>query len=212
MGLGMAVPQTFRARALFRGVGFLALALWLMLLGQAPVFAQQDSKTQVSAVKLEPNRAQNASVWNLSASFELEFGRKLREALDRGLPLQFAVDFRLLKPRWYWSDAELVNLTFTYSISYHALTRTYRLTTPQTTYSAPRLEDLIEPLSSLKDWPVIKREQIELGQKYEAQVRYRLVLNELPKPFQISALVNSDWDLYTDWWTFEFSPKRDAVK
>ena len=128
------------------------------------------------------------------------------------MPLQFAVDFKLTRSRWYWMDEEVVSTTYPLSLSYIALTRTYRVTTPANTYNAPTLEDAMQYMTKVRDWAVISRERISIGQPYEAQVRFRLLLTELPKPFQISALVNSEWDLSSEWLTFDFTPKREALK
>ena len=114
--------------ALHRGLrGFMwPLLLVLTLFALHPhTVAQERSTTKLAAVKLEPLSQKNKG-WALSAEFEVVMSRKLQEALDKGLPLKFAVDFRLLKPRWYWSDQEAVELTYPLTLSYHALTRTYR--------------------------------------------------------------------------------------
>lgn len=174
--------------------------------------AQLDSATRVTAVKLEPSKAPLPPGWNLAAEFDITLGHKLRDAVDRGLPLQFAVDFRLTRERWYWMDEEVVSTTYPLSLSYNALTRTYRLITPNSTFNAPTLEDVMQHMARVNNWPVIERDRIELGAPYTAQVRFRLLLTELPKPFQISALVNSEWDLSSEWLTFEFTPKREVLK
>lgn len=174
--------------------------------------AQLDSSTRVTAVKLEPSKAPASAAWNLAAEFEIELGYKLREAVDRGLPLQFTVDFQLMRSRWYWVDEEVVSTTYPLNLSYNALTRTYRVVTPNNTYNTPTLEDAMQHMTKVRDWAVIPRDRIQIGQPYTAQVRFRLLLTELPKPFQISALVNSEWDLSSEWLSFEFTPKREALK
>ena len=205
MKFSMAQPSSWTRVA----QGLLGLLLMCVLtLG----LAQLDSSTKVTAVKLEPSKPPAAAGWNLAAEFDIELGHKLREAVDRGLPLQFAVDFKLTRSRWYWMDEEVVSTTYPLSLSYIALTRTYRVTTPANTYNAPTLEDAMQYMTKVRDWAVISRERISIGQPYEAQVRFRLLLTELPKPFQISALVNSEWDLSSEWLTFEFTPKREAWK
>ena len=187
--------------------------LGLLLLGSMVLaFAQQDSITKVTAVKLEPNRLPEAAGWSLAAELNIQLGHKLRDAVDRGLPLQFAVDFELTRPRWYWVDEQVVSTTYPYNLSYNALTRTYRLITPGSTYNAPTLEDVMQHMVKVRDWSVIPRERIEIGEPYVAHVRFRLLLTELPKPFQISALVNSEWDLSSEWLRFDFTPRREVLK
>lgn len=203
------------------------LSLVLLVVGfpHLPLQAQEKSTTKLAAVKLEPlsqlapqanstgaPQAAEAKGWALSADFDVVLSRKLQEALDRGLPLKFAVDFRLLKPRWYWSDEESIDVSYPVTLSYHALTRTYRLVTPNNTLSTPSFKDALDAMSHVKNWTVIPSDRIRWGQSYRAQVRLRLDVNELPKPFQISALVSSQWDLSSDWVEFQFTPRQEALK
>ena len=174
--------------------------------------AQLDSSTKVTAVKLEPSKSPSPAGWNLAAEFDIELGYKLREAVDRGLPLQFTVDFQLMRSRWYWVDEEVVNTTYPINLSYNALTRTYRVVTPASTFTTPTLESAMQYMVTVRNWAVIPSSAIDIGQPYKAQVRFRLLLTELPKPFQISALVNSEWDLSSEWLAFDFTPKREALK
>ncbi|HEX4842043.1 MAG TPA: DUF4390 domain-containing protein [Limnobacter sp.] len=200
-------PIQSRAHALV----WLLVCLW-SLCAAGLALAQQDSSTRVTAVKLEPSKPPVSAGWNLAAEFDIQLGYKLREAVDRGLPLQFAVDFQLLRPRWYWMDEQTISTTYTYNLSYNALTRTYRLVTPNNTYTATTLDEMTARMSKVSNWTVIHRDQIAWGEQYTAQVRFRLLLTELPKPFQISALVNSEWDLSSEWVAFEFTPRREALK
>ena len=186
--------------------------LWIGLGCQSAAHAQQDSSTRVKAVKLEPAKPNMVPGWTLSADFEIELGAKLRDAVEKGLPLQFSADFKLLRPRWYWTDQETTVASFPMNLSYHALTRTYRLITPVSTQTFPRLEEAVVAMSQISLWPVIRKESIVIGERYNAQVRFRLVLTQLPKPFQVSALVNTEWDLSSDWITFDFTPRLEVLK
>lgn len=184
----------------------------LMMCVLSVAVAQLDSSTKVTAVKLEPSKSPSPAGWELAAEFDIELGYKLREAVDRGLPLQFAVDFQLMRSRWYWVDEEVINTTYPINLSYNALTRTYRVVTPSNTFNTPTLEDAMMHMVRVRNWAVIPPDAIDIGQPYTAQVRFRLLLTELPKPFQISALVNSEWDLSSEWLAFDFTPRREVLK
>ncbi|HEY1059721.1 MAG TPA: DUF4390 domain-containing protein [Limnobacter sp.] len=192
---------------------WLWLVLGCVLVGHVALAqAQQESFTRIKAVKLEPARNAQHPGWNLAAEFDIQLGQRLRQALDRGLPLQFAVDFKLTKSRWYWMDEETASASYTLNLSYNALTRTYRLVMPSGAYNLARYEDAVAQMARVSDWPVLRKEQVKIGEPYNAQVRFRLVLTELPKPFQISALVNSEWDLSSEWLSFEFTPRQELLK
>ena len=42
--------------------------------------------------------------------------------------------------------------------------------------------------------------------RYDAAVRLRLDVNQLPKPFQVNALASREWQLASDWRRFAFTP------
>ena len=65
--------------------------------------------------------------WQLDAEFDIQFSPKLEEAVNRGVPLYFVLDFDVTRPRWYWFDEKPVHFSQTYKISYTPLLRQYRL-------------------------------------------------------------------------------------
>ena len=44
------------------------------------------------------------------------------------------------------------------------------------------------------------------GARYDAAVRLRLDVTQLPKPFQINALASRDWSLQSEWYRWSFVP------
>ncbi len=52
---------------------------------------------------------------------------------------------------------------------------------------------------------VARRDQLVPGVRYEAAVRLLLDGNQLPKPFQVSALANREWTLASPWKRWELS-------
>ena len=63
----------------------------------------------------------------------------------------------------------------------------------------------MQVLSRLRNWGVIERGEkgIRAGEPYEAALRLRLDVTQLPRPFQISALGNKEWSLASDWKTWQ---------
>ena len=49
------------------------------------------------------------------------------------------------------------------------------------------------------------REQLQAGVSYEAALRLRLDVNQLPKPFQVNALASREWTLQSEWHRFSFT-------
>ena len=56
------------------------------------------------------------------------------------------------------------------------------------------------------DWKVLDRNLLKKGTPYNAAVRVKLDIKQLPKPLQVEALGSKDWDLSSDWHRFTIIP------
>jgi len=146
--------------------------------------------------------------YTLSADFDLDFGQRLEEAVGKGLALYFVAEFQLTRPRWYWFDEKVATASQTWRLTYHALTRQYRLSTGVLHQSFPSLADAVQVLAHLRRWSVVEPERLQPGDRLDAALRLYLDVSQLPKPFQVEALSNKDWLLSSDWkrWTFVVPP------
>jgi hypothetical protein len=61
----------------------------------------------------------------LNADIETVFSDQIEDAINKGVPLNFLVEFQLVAPRKYWFDDEIVTATSEVTLSYHALSRQY---------------------------------------------------------------------------------------
>ena len=178
----------------------LAAALVLLAaLFAAPAFAEGIA---VQSASIEP--ADDG--WNLEASFDVQFSQRLEEAVNRGVPLYFVVEFELSRPRWYWFDEKPVQLSQTYKISYTPLLRQYRLTIGTVYQNFTRFEEVTRVLSRLRGWHIADKGALKKDQVYQASVRMRLDTAQLPKPFQLTAISSRDWTLASDWHRWSTTP------
>lgn len=142
----------------------------------------------------------------LSADFRLELSPRLEEAVTKGVVLYFVAEFELTRERWFWLDEKLASRSLTYRLSYHALTRQYRLSTGGLHQSFATLAEAVQVLARLRNWVAVERgDKLKTGEPYDAALRLRLDINQLPRPFQITALGNKDWNLASDWKTWQVS-------
>jgi len=149
--------------------------------------------------------------YNVAADFTINFNSSLEEAVNKGVVLYFAADFELSRSRWYWFDEQILRRSRTFQLSYHALTRQYRLSTGALHQSYPTLEDALRVLSHLRNWQVLEKGQVKVGQHYLAGLRMRLDLTQMAKTFQVSALANRDWNLSSDWLRWSFVPPEAVL-
>src|SRR3954471_9262639 len=45
----------------------------------------------------------------LEADFEITLNPTLEEALNKGVPLYFLLEFEVMRPRWYWLNEKVLN-------------------------------------------------------------------------------------------------------
>lgn len=147
----------------------------------------------------------------LSADFGITLNPRLEEAVAKGVALYFVVDFELTRSRWYWLDEIVVTRSQSYQLSYHALTRQYRLYTGALHQTFPTLEDALRILERLRKWPAFDKVVASSQHTYAAAVRMRLDLSQMPKTFQVNALANRDWNLSSEWARWTFSPVEGAA-
>ena len=178
----------------------LAWPLWLAssALFIAPSAALADERIGVMAAALEPAREAGDALL-LNATFEFEMPQALEEAVQKGIALYFNIEFELFRKRWYWFDRKVVSSTLTYRLSYSPLTRQYRLARGGLSQSFESLDEALALLKSVRNWRVADKGVLAPRDEYDAQVRMRLDVTQLPKPFQVNAITSREWTLASDW-------------
>ncbi|MCE7504870.1 DUF4390 domain-containing protein [Polynucleobacter sp. IMCC30063] len=149
--------------------------------------------------------------WLLNAVFNIELSPGLEDALQKGLVLTFQTEFELTRGRWYWFDERPSQVTRQTRVSYQPLTKQYRISTEGFSFSVATMREALQAAGTIGGWRVIERANIDLGKTYIAALRMTLDLSKLPKPFQVNALNNRDWNVLSDWLRFPFSPSFQNV-
>ena len=142
----------------------------------------------------------------LNAEFELSLNPTLEEALQKGVPLYFELEFEIVRPRRYWFDEKILTYATQYRVSYNALTRQYRVASGLFGQAFDGLPEVERFLSRVTSRPVARADELAKGPRYEAAIRLRLDVNQLPKPFQLNALASREWSLQSDWYRWSFMP------
>jgi hypothetical protein len=144
--------------------------------------------------------------WLLNASFQIELSPGLEEAVQKGVVLYFQTEFDLTRSRWYWFDEKPAVLQRQTRLSYQPLTQQYRIASEGFTFSAKTISEALQAVGSVGGWRVIDNSQLDPGKLYTASLRMTLDLSKLPKPFQVNALNNREWNVSSDWYRFPLSP------
>jgi hypothetical protein len=178
-----------------------AVLPWLAALSLllAPPAAMADERIGVMAAALEvPKDGTNGAIV-LNATFEFELPQALEEAVQKGIALYFNIEFELFRKRWYWFDRMVASQTLVYRLSYSPLTRQYRLARGGLSQPFDSVEEALALVKSVRNWKVVDRAQLSPRDDYDAQIRMRLDVSQLPKPFQVNAITSREWNLASDW-------------
>jgi len=175
-----------------------------VLLGAFALSAPRPAAADVITVKSAEIRAEEDG-YVLNAEFDLSINSTLEEALQRGVPLYFVLELDVVRTRWYWLDEKVLSMNTEYRVSWNALTQQYRVSSGlfgQTLYTLDEVERFLSRVTSR---PIARRDQLQPGVRYDAALRLRLDVNQLPKPFQVNALASREWSLQSEWYRFSFT-------
>lgn len=140
----------------------------------------------------------------LNADFDLQVNATLEEALQKGIPLYFVLDFELTRSRWYWLDEKVAQTSINSRVSYTALTQQYVVRSGLLTQNFNTLDEVERYVGRVNSRPVAQASSLSKGVRYDAAIRLRLDVNQLPKPFQVNALASREWTLASDWYRWSY--------
>jgi hypothetical protein len=199
------MPAVIRSELPLRSTGAslarLGAAAFLVALALLANLARADTIAVKSA---EMRTDEDAYV--LNAEFDLALNPTLEEALQRGVPLYFVLEFELVRTRRYWFDEKMLSFSTQYRVSYNALTRQYRVASGLLGQTFDALDEVERFLSRVTSRQIARADELQKGTRYEAAIRLRLDVNQLPKPFQLSALASREWSLQSEWHRWSFTP------
>lgn len=190
-------PCYARRDAAFRWLAGLLLGFWLASAGAAPT----PDKSAVKQATIQ--MAQQGYV--LDADVNIVLNRTLENALTKGINLYFLLELEVTRPRNWWLDEDIAEPERKLRIYYHLLLRRYVVETGYTTQTAATLGEALALLGRVEAWPVLDRDALKAGQRYDARLRLRLDTAQLPKPLSIGAVTGDKWEMVTPWyeWSFE---------
>jgi len=173
------------------------------------VHLAQAAEIQVKSAQLVPSD----EGYVLDAEFAINLGPRLEEVVAHGVALYFVTEFELSRPRWWWADERVTGRTQSHRLFYHALTRQYRLSAGALYQNFSSLEEALGVLSNLRNWPVADKSLIRPGEPYNAQLRMKVDLTQLPKPFQVTSIGNKEWNISAEIkrWSFVGPPAGNAT-
>lgn len=189
------------ARPDFAALAALLAGLWLALAPLVPAHA--DSRgAEVSQMRVEID---GDGVY-LTAGVKFELSAIVEDALQKGIPMFFVAEADLLRHRWYWADQRVASVERHMRLAYQPLTRRWRLNvSPQPisdvglgvtlNQNFDNLADALAAIQRFSHWKIADASAIEPGERYNVDFRFQLDVSQLPRPFQIGAVGEADWNI-----------------
>ena len=187
-----------RSRGLFAAALLFALCWIVPARGAAPSIDIRSA--QITA---------GDEAYHLDAVFDVHLGPTLEEALSRGMTLNFVMEFELYSERWYllnlWNKT-VAGFEQRFRVSYNALTRQYRVSSGALSRNVETLAEALDFIRQVRHLRIAAVDQLQSGTTYTAQLRLRLDVSQLPKPFQINAIGSKGWNLSSEWYRWTVQP------
>jgi hypothetical protein len=142
----------------------------------------------------------------LDADIDIVLSPPLEDALNKGIPLYFVLDFELVRSRWYWFNDRAISREQQYRLSYSALTRQYRIGVGAFYQNFPTLKEALQVMSKVRRREELEPGALNKGTAYTAGLRLRLDTSQLPKPFNLNALGSREWSLGSEWFRWTVTP------
>jgi hypothetical protein len=160
----------------------------------------ESAPTEIAQLRLE--RAEEGVL--LSAVVKFELPAVIDDALAKGIPMFFVAEASLLRDRWYWYDKQVAQAARHMRLSYQPLTRRWRLTVSSNPIGNSGLalgqtfetrEEAMSAVQRISHWKIADAADVEPGERYNVDFRFRLDVSQLPRPFQIGAVGHADWNI-----------------
>src|SRR5690606_17857598 len=144
------------------------------------------------------------------ARFKLPVDARIEQALRDGVTLYYVVEFDLTRPRWWWWDEQTVEARRVHALSFHLLTQRFRANIGGEVRDFATLAEAAQAVAQVTGWNVVPVEELGPNTHYDARLRLRFDRDRLPKPYQLGALTNNDWDIGSEWKGFTLTTATPA--
>ena len=177
---------------------------WLIVPLMLPAFQN------VAAEGIDVSRAEaritDGGQLSVSSRFQTALPDQLKQALRRGVPLNFTLGWQLSAPtvasyRFKFDQLIGDDSNIYYKLTFHPLTNRYRVTVGAFSTDYDTLDAALRAIGAVANWKVLHKGTLSGTEARETKAEIRLLLStsKLPKPFQINALTSKNWHLDSGW-------------
>jgi Domain of unknown function (DUF4390) len=181
-----------------------AIVVLLVLAGLLPPLAARADSPPAELSTLELERTDEGVF--LSATMKIELPAVVDDVLRKGIPVFFVAEADLRRGRWYWYDKRILTTSRHMRLAYQPLLRRWRLQVASHPIGnnglgvtlSQNFETLADALASIQRfsrWKIADVADLEADARYNVDFQFRLDVSQLPRPFQIGALGQTEWNL-----------------
>jgi hypothetical protein len=193
-----SISRCFKSAWFDRALRFIASLVFLCVTG----YVQAQGFTEIAQFGVE--RVDDDVLVSAQVLFELPTA--VEEALIKGVAMYFVAEVDILRERWYWYDRRISAVQRHMRLSYQPLTRRWRLNVTSAAnrdgnvgltlnQSFDTLEQALSAIKRVSRWKVADAADLDASLQYKVDLHFRLDLSQLPRPFQIGALGQADWNI-----------------
>lgn len=191
----------------------------LALLSSLCLSASVANAEGITVTKAETRLTEDG--YEIQADFKITLPPSVADALIHGVALNFVSELAITRSRWYWLDSAVVQNEQVTKLSYNALTRQYRISRGTLFQSFSSLDSALRVLGHQSS-PTVPEAALHSGSGYVARLlrsetRYtafaqmRLDTSQLPKPLQVNALTNNEWNLDSEKISWPVQPNTEEA-
>jgi hypothetical protein len=180
---------------------FWLLFAWLAAVLPAPAMAEP-APAEITQLRVE--RTEEGVYLNAAVKFDLS--ATVEDALLKGIPMYFVAEVELFRDRWYWYDRKVSGVSRHMRLAFQPLTRRWRLNVspaPITNaglgvtlnQSYDELSDAMAAIQRISHWKIADAADMDPDARHNIDFRFRLDISQLPRPFQIGVVGQSEWNI-----------------
>lgn len=186
---------------------FVAFMILVIAAAQVVHAANSEITTPASIRTLQVERSDGAVFLNAQLTFELP--APVEDVLLKGIPLFFVAEAEVRRDRWFWYDKKLAIATRQIRLAYQPLTRRWRLNVSSGAGGAggglggglpqyfDTLAEAMSKVQRINRWRIVELVELDPDVLHTVELSFKLDISQLPRPFQIGLIGQSDWNIST---------------
>ncbi|MCG2595434.1 DUF4390 domain-containing protein [Ramlibacter sp. XY19] len=140
----------------------------------------------------------------LSATVKFDLPPVIEDALAKGIPMYFVAEAAIYRDRWYWYDKRVSYAARHMRLAFQPLTRRWRLqVSPNPIGNSGMVlgqmfdthQEALAAIQRTSRWRIADNSTIDPDSTQTVEFRFRLDVSQLPRPFQIGAVGQSEWNI-----------------